>query len=481
MTMSDAIIDRLEMRGLDAELAINMGWESTRRDGRELVVIPFFRDDRILRRKVRSLSGEPKIFSQMEQDAEQIVWNENALRDASLAERPLVITEGELDAMVAIQCGFPRTISVPNGAPPPRDGDDGPLQDVARYEWVKALKPLLSREHVKEIVLAVDNDPPGVQLLHDLSHLMERLRCKFLTYPAGCKDLNDVLKAHGQKGVVEIINGARWIKVAGVYKLSELPPLPAPLTFDIGFDTLNENYKMRMGDLAVITGVPGLGKTTFCNDLCCRVARNHNLKIAWASFEQTPQRDHRRALRSWYWSQAPFSLCADQTLEADAWIEEHHMFIVPQEGDEVTLDWLLDRMEVAAVQERANVIVIDPWNEMDHLPEEGESETQYVGRAIKTFRRFARRLQVHLIIVAHPAKLQKVEGKYKPPTLYEISGSANWYNKCDIGIIVHRETPEFTDVKVQKSRYHDEIGKPGEVRMRYERDTRHFVDESRLA
>jgi hypothetical protein len=40
---------------------------------------------------------------------------------------------------------------------------------------------------------------------------------------------------------------------------------------------------MRLGDFVVITGVPGLGKSTFANDLCCRVAYNHGLKIGWAS------------------------------------------------------------------------------------------------------------------------------------------------------------------------------------------------------
>jgi twinkle protein len=46
------------------------------------------------------------------------------------------------------------------------------------------------------------------------------------------------------------------------------------------------------------------------------------------------------------------------------------------------------------------------------------------------------------------------------PTLYSISDSAHWYNKCDAGIIVHKGGPSGSIIWVQKTRYHDEIGRP---------------------
>ena len=66
------------------------------------------------------------------------------------------------------------------------------------------------------------------------------------------------------------------------------------------------------------------------------------------------------------------------------------------------------------------------------------------------------------------------------PTLYDISGSANWYNKADLGVIVHRENEDYTIIKVQKSRYHETIGVPGEVRMQYSKDERRFVETERV-
>ena len=313
-----------------------------------------------------------------------------------------------------------------------------------------------------------------------------------------CKDLNEVLQFYGAKGVVETINRAAFLKVDGVYRMSDLPPVPEQRVYDVGYEKLNEHYRLRLGDFVVITGVPGLGKSTFINDLCCRVAMNHGLKVAFASFEQLPQRDHRRALRCWYGRPVdprldvdpiirrpadarqglpPTELTADTIREADRWIDEAFAFVVPDEDDDVTLDWMLDRLEVAVVRFGAQVVVVDPWNEMDHAREPHETTTEYVGRAIKALKRFAKKFQVHLIVVAHPTKSSKDgDGKYRMPTLYDISDSANWYNKCDLGIIVHRDGADETLIKVQKSRYHDIIGRPGEVKMNYWPSTRRFVE-----
>ena len=486
------------------EQAVLRGIDSVRRDGTDRLVLPFVRDGRVVRRKYRCFDpadGQPKWTA--DKGGLRISWNEDCLRDETLLAQPLIITEGELDALAAIQCGYARTISAPDGAP--QKPVEGP-EHAKAYSWLADVRPLLAPERVAEVILATDGDEPGAALMHDLSVLLGRFRCKFLAYPKApvaaqealgrerCKDLGEVLQFWGQKGVVETINRAQWLQVDGVYRMSELPPLPEQRVYDIGYDRLGDHYRMRLGDFAVITGVPGLGKSTWANDLCCRVALKHGLKIGWASFEQSPQRDHRRALRSWYGiphnplldvdptdrrreGRPVHTMNPEQIAAADAWIDQQHVFIVPSEDDDVTLDWMLDRMEVAVVRHGVQVMVIDPWNEMDHSRSRDETMTEYVGRAIKALKRFAKKFQVHMIVIAHPTKSTKdADGKYRIPTLYDISDSANWYNKCDIGIIVHKDKADETTIKVQKSRYHEIIGVPGEVTMQYSKDERRFVE-----
>jgi len=479
MTTKAGVWEVLERRGLDVELASKMGLNvQVGAGGAETLVISFARRGVIAGRKYRRFDGEPKWRAEWAEHP--IAWNEDVLLREDLYGQPLIITEGELDALAAIQAGFERTISPPNGCAGATGSEV--RDDAAAFRWLREIQPRLTLESAPQIILATDGDEAGSKLLHDLQLALGPARCKFLTYPKTrrrelgrerCKDLNEVLQEYGLAGVVKTVQRAAWVESPGVYRMSELPPLPPEEVFEPSYALFRSNYKIRLGDLVVITGVPGFGKTTFVNDFFCRAARDHGLNVAWASFEQEPQRDHRRAMRRWHGG--------DQAA-ADAWIDERHVFITPSLTDEMSLEWLLDRLETAAVRFRCKIMVVDPWNEMEHVRDRSETQTEYTGRAIRTLKRFAKRFKVHLAIVAHPAKMQRnKEGKYPLPSLYDIADSSHFYNKPDLGLVIHRDDEGQTRVIVQKSRYHDVIGRPGEVLMRFDEETRRFREIQRVA
>jgi twinkle protein len=448
----------LEERGLDAELLVKHGVGASDKLPGDCIGIPFIDGGVQVAMKYRTLTGS-KRFSQ-DKGGKQILWNVDCLRDETLATEPLIITEGELDALSALQAGFPRSVSVPGGAPSTSVAGEGP-----KYAFLEEAAPLL--KDCREIILAVDSDGPGANLLHDLSLRLGKHRCKWLKYPQGCKDLNDALRLYGVRGVQETIRRAQWLRVDGVYRLSELPPVDMPKAYDIGIQGLWEHYRMRRGDFAVVTGMPGHGKSSFVNEICCKMAEREGWTTVFASFEQNPQVDHRRALRSYHSQKLEKTMSEDEKQAADDWIDRHFAFIVPSEDDDATLDWVLDRCAASVIRYGANIVVIDPWNELDHARDMTMSLTEYVGAAIKQFRKFARKYRVHMIVVAHPAKMARTkDGKYPFPTLYDISDSAHWSNKADVGVVVHRESmmsSNETAIRIVKSRYHNVIGKPGEI------------------
>jgi twinkle protein len=228
---------------------------------------------------------------------------------------------------------------------------------------------------------------------------------------------------------------------------------------------------MRPGDFTVVTGIPSHGKSTVVNDIACGMAVRHKWPVAFASFEQIPQLDHRRTLRTWYSGALVKDLREAEIAKADAWIDESFVFIVPGEDDDATLPWLFERCSAAVLRYGVKLVVVDPCNELDHERPPDMTLTEYVGYAIKLFKRFARKHAAHVIVVAHPAKMPRDDGGKLPmPGLYDISDSANWYNRPDAGIIVHRLDEHRTVVRVAKSRYHDQIGFPGDVRVRYVAD-----------
>ena len=91
----------------------------------------------------------------------------------------------------------------------------------------------------------------------------------------------------------------------------------------------------------------------------------------------------------------------------------------------------------------------------------------------KNPKRFAAKHNVHVIVVAHPRKINKdKDGNVEIPTLYDIEQSAMRYNKADLGVIIHRNN-SITAARVAKSRYEDVI--VSAVRFyTYDEETAHF-------
>ena len=170
------------------------------------------------------------------------------------------------------------------------------------------------------IILATDGDGPGASLRRDLAVRLGAHRCKWVQYPKGCKDLNDALRQYGERGVQATIQRAQPLQIEGYFELDELPTIDPPRAHETGIVGLLEHYKLRLGDFTVITGVPGHGKSTLINEICCRMAEKHGWRTVFASFEQVAQTDHRRALRAFYAKKLEKLMSPDDMGKADAWI-----------------------------------------------------------------------------------------------------------------------------------------------------------------
>lgn len=458
MTLTRRHADLLEARGLDLEVIERLGVDSSSRLGPDTIAIPYWRDGQIVGTKYRTVAGE-KRFAQ-DVGSAQILYNRDCLNDVTLADQPIIITEGELDCWSAIQCGFVRAVSVPAGAPQTEVGE----RASAKYQFIDDMPAIADSA---TIILAVDGDEPGAALRADLALRFGARRCKWIRYPQGCKDLNDALQRYGSRGVVETINRAQWL-VGNVYRMCDIPPVPEAVPHDSGFPGLHEHYRLRIGDLSIVTGIPNHGKSAFVNDLACRMALRHKWPVCFASFEQSPQLDHRRLLRTWYGGGLVTQLDADSLNRADQWIDENFSFVVPDADSYPTLAWVMERFAASALRYGSRLFILDPWNELEHDRPHGMSLTEYVGISLRDFKAFARRYEAHLIVIAHPAKMRREpDGKYPIPSLYDISDSSHWYNKADVGVVVHRKNDDETLIRVAKSRYHDQIGKPGDVMVKY--------------
>ena len=159
------------------------------------------------------------------------------------------------------------------------------------------------------------------------------------------------------------------------------------------------------------------------------------------------------------------------TPEINAWIEDSFVFIGTDpmrkdEEDDFDLDWIIDKATEAVLRDGIRILLIDPWNEVEHARGRQETMTEYVARGIRALKRFARKHNVAVIVVAHPVKMERDKKRkaFIKPTLYDISDSSAWYNKCDHGLVIYRDFETGTsEIEVLKSRF-DEAGEPGMVK-----------------
>src|SRR3546814_13291250 len=90
---------------------------------------------------------------------------------------------------------------------------------------------------------------------------------------------------------------------------------------------------------------------------------------------------------------------------------------------ELYIDAFLETARISVIRDGARLIILDPWNELEHKRGRDETTTDYIGSAISKVKAFAKRYNVASWIVAHPTKPQKDTNQIPP--LYDVSDPAH--------------------------------------------------------
>lgn len=246
-----------------------------------------------------------------------------------------------------------------------------------------------------------------------------------------------------------------------------------------GWPDLDKHYTVMPGQLSIVTGWPGSGKSEFLDALLVNLARQ-GWKMAVFSFENQPVSYHLTKLLEKYRG-LPFGPGPSTRMDEDELDEildtiAESFALTEATSNAFTLN---DCLEAATpflekFTENKRGLVIDPWNELEHWRTPGMSETEYVSWALSMVRNWARSNKVHVWIVAHPQKVRREEGKLPVPTPDMISGSQHWWNKADCCLCVQRDLNDpyepNVDIHIQKVRF-KHIGRTGQIQLRYDRVT----------
>lgn len=357
------------------------------------------------------------------------LFNEDCLKEGT---SPIVITEGEMDALSCIQAGFTRSVSLP----------DGWTEDGGKRECLIAEIDRLKKSEF--VIVAGDNDKTGKSLPTSVANILLGHDVRYVTWPDDCKDANDVLVKHGEGELARCLNAAKQLDPEGGYitGISDLPPLPDRRVLRTGMQPYDSFMAFEVGAMSVGTGIPGHGKSTFTTFAAYHVAKNENIKVGMLAFETHPYRirDHLGRLsigKAW-------DELSQGRQEDTAVLLDNHFKIVHRDFEGMathSLGWLKNMVYTLAVRDNCKMIIIDPWNELEHLPEAGESLTNYINFALQQIRTWATRFDCHICVIAHPKKIGG-DGKERAPVGYDIADSAAFANKPALGFTVHQEKDE---------------------------------------
>lgn len=458
------------VRGIPCEIAA----EHVVSMGDNAIAFEYRRNGACLFRKVRrEMSFEGKITKRMwiePSGAELFLFNEDCLSEPSGPDTPLVICEGEIDALSWMAAGVTHVVSVPNGAREKEgEGDIVPEQDTAfSYLWVNnKLHPGIVK--FNRVILATDGDVPGRVLQRELAIRIGRNKCYTIDYPEGYKDANDVLRVYGADRLTDILADAKPLVANRLARFGQISEQQDRQRYDTGWVGMNSRLMIVPPELCVITGVPGAGKSQFALALVAQLAWCHNLPGAILQFEDNIERN-RRDLRTF--ARAKFD-ARENDYRVHEWVNRMFVTVSPAEDIDESVDfdlrWLQSSIEEAATRHGCRWVLIDPWNEIEHMWAINESETAYTNNALKDLKRLARRFDLALFVVTHPSKSGGQIKSLADMTMYDVAGSAAWKNKCDHGIIIHRPVPtdRIVSVKIDKSKDFYNMGTPGTVQMEY--------------
>lgn len=437
----------------------------------------------------------PKGFWQ-ESDTEKILYGLDDIKEAS----DIIIVEGEMDKLAMEEAGFRNCVSVPDGAPSSVSTKELPSEEKdKKYQFLWNCREYLDK--ASRIILATDGDGPGQALAEELARRLGKERCWRVKWPKKnnveyFKDANEVLIYMGVGALREVIEDAEIYPIQGLFNFSDYfteidEYYHQSIGFHVGASTgwkaLDQLYNVLPGELTIVTGVPNSGKSEWIDALLCNLNHREGWKFALCSMENKV-REHARKLLEKHTRKPFFNVRYGQSVkrmsveefeEGKQWLNDTFYLIRSEKDGLPNIDWVLQLAKAAVLRHGITGLVIDPYNELDHQRNTSQTETEYVSQMLTKVKRFAQHHSCHVWFVAHPKQLQQWSGN--APNLYDISGSAHFINKCDNGIVIHRNRdPEAgpldqVQVCVRKVR-NKVIGTIGDAILSYDRITGEYTD-----
>ncbi len=409
-----------------------------------------------------------------------------------VSDNEVIFVEHPLDRIALEQAGVVNSACLPPRMNPllPSGGDWSAL-------------PLIEKklQTIGRVVMALRDDEGGQRWGDEMARRVGKERCfrtRWTNYKVkeGTARARTVLNEHGPDLLREAIETAPNYPVAGIHEMNDVEE-----EFDLlyefglqpgvstGWPSLDYLYTVKPGRWTVVHGIPGHGKSSFLDSLIVNLAQMHGWRFGVFSPESQPVARHFAGLMEKA-SGKPFSegaivprITLEEKDQYKKWLQEHFKMILPDEENEQswTVDGILALARTLVYRFGIKGLVIDPWNELNHMRPAHMTEADFIALELSKVRRFARNNEIHIWVVAHPNRMEKSQdGKYAVPTPYMLNGGASWRNKADNILAEYRNLgqldDDISDLYIQKVRFKEE-GRLGRTSLRGDRNCNRHIDD----
>ena len=436
-TLSDKIVKYFEGRKISQSTLQHFGiteetyYQPQLQKNVNNIVFNYFEKDILINKKYRSAD---KKFTQSA-GTKNIFYNINSI----INEKECYIVEGEIDALTLHEIGVKNVISLPNGA---NDTDD---------VWLNCESYL---KDIELFYIATDNDTKGDEVAEKIAQRLGRWRCKRISYTL--KDANDDLLEGNLK---ESLKTAKNYPVSGTFTMSDMLDDVLDL-YDSGlpktifpkhnsFGNLKDVFTVMRGHLVTATGIPSHGKSNFVEWYVLNLVKDYKMKASFFSPEHSPLELHQstfieKAFAKNFWREVQETprISKKEIKEYSDWSSEKIYLTSAEKGEFPTWEWLFEKFKEQMFNYGIDIFVIDAFNKLQFTGQGSQKEK--IDIVLSKLTTFAQMNNVIIFLIAHPTKMRKKEdGTYDTPTLYDVSGSADFRNQTHDGFAIHRTFPNI--------------------------------------
>jgi archaellum biogenesis ATPase FlaH len=424
-----AAVEYLESRGISPGTTEKFNI-TTQKDDESVIVFPFHDENDVLQfvkyrnTDQKRIEKYGKEFS--ERDCKPILFGMNLCKDT---EKPLILTEGQIDSLSVTEAGIENAVSVPNGA--------------KGFTWVPYCWDFLSK--FKELIVFGDYEKGHITLLEEMTGrfhgIIRHIRPEDYL---DCKDANELLVKHGKQAIRDAIQNAVIVDNPKIIRLVDVQRKGTSemVSISTGFKQVDDKLGggFFLGQLIIITGKRGLGKSTLGSQFGIRaISEGHTVMFYSGELNDWMFKD-------WFERQAAgkkninvlqggrskeYSVEANAVSKIEHWYEDKAYFYdnsVYRNDTESTTEEesLLKTLETAITQYGCKVLLID--NLMTAIVDDlGNDLYRLQTLFVKELAIMAKRYEVLIILIVHPRKSNESSADCDA-----VMGSSNITNLADV-------------------------------------------------